>query len=176
LKTIARTLKKRSSTVFHSESVNESEETVMTQENLETTRRLFQAVEERNIAGVVAAYAPNVVIRDSASLPYGGIYHGLEGAKQHVERAAQAWMDLQPPEERKMDAVFLEAGEYVIALWRLKGRDVSSGRTLDSPTVSVYKLQNAKIVDSQMFYSDTSAISAFLRNSEGTVQFLAGDS
>jgi uncharacterized protein len=139
---------------------------VMTQENLETTRRLFQAVEARDIAGVVAAYAPNVVIRDSASLPYGGIYHGLEGAKQHVEGAAQAWRNLQPPEERKMDAVLLEAGEYVIALWRLKGRDVSSGRMLDSPTVSVYKLQNAKIVDSQMFYSDTSAI----------VRFLAGDS
>jgi uncharacterized protein len=137
-------------------------ENIMSQENLETTRRLFQAVENRDVAGVLASYAPEIVIRDAASLPYGGIYHGLEGAKQHVEGAAQTWNDLQPEAARKMDAVFLDAGEYVIVLWRLKGLEVSSGRTLDSPVVSVYKMRDEKIIESQMFYSDTAAIVRFL--------------
>jgi len=134
----------------------------MSQENVETIRRLFQAVENRNVSGVLGAYAPEISISDSASLPYGGTHHGLEGAKYHIEVAAQTWNDLQPSDERKMDAVFLDAGEYVIVLWRLKGRDTSSGRTLNMPTVSVYKMQNSKIVESQMFYSDTVAIAQFL--------------
>ena len=60
----------------------------MLQENIENTRRLFQAVEDRDIAGVLAAYDPEIVISDAESLPYGGRYYGLEGAKQHVEGAA----------------------------------------------------------------------------------------
>lgn len=136
----------------------------MSHENIETTCRLFKAVEERDVAGVLAAYDPEIVIRDSESLPYGGIYHGLEGAKQHIEVAAQTWNHLQPAAERKMDAVFLDAGEYVVVLWRLKGLETSSGRTLDAPTVSVYKMRGGKIVESQMFYSDTAAIAQFLES------------
>lgn len=76
---------------------------------------------------------PEIVIRDAASLPYGGIHHGLEGAKQHVEGAVQTWNHLQPEAARKMNGVFLDAGESVVVLWRLKGLEASSGRTLDSP-------------------------------------------
>jgi uncharacterized protein len=137
----------------------------MSQENIETTRRLFKAVEERDVAGVLAAYDPEIVIRDAESLPYGGIHHGLEGAKQHIEVAAQTWNPLQSEAERKMDAVFLDAGEYVVVLWRLKGLEVSSGRTLDAPTVSVYKMRDGKIVESQMFYSDT-AVMKFLEGKQ----------
>ncbi|NJO40273.1 MAG: nuclear transport factor 2 family protein [Cyanobacteria bacterium CRU_2_1] len=135
----------------------------MSHENLENTRRLFEAVEEFDVAGVLATYDPEIVIRDAESLPYGGTYHGLEGAKQHVEGAAQTWSPFKPSAaERKLDAVFLDSGEYVIVLWRLKGLEASSGRTLDSPTVSVYKMRDSKIVESQMFYSDSVAIAQFL--------------
>lgn len=135
----------------------------MSHENLENVRRLFEAVEEFDIAGVLTAYDSEIVIRDAESLPYGGIYHGIEGAKQHVESAAQTWNPFKPSAaERKLDPVFLDCGEYVIVLWRLKGLEVSSGRKLDSPTVSVYKLLGGKIVESQMFYSDTTAIVQFL--------------
>lgn len=134
----------------------------MSHENVEATRRLFRAVEERDVAGVLAAYDPEIVIRDAVSLPYGGIYHGLEGAKQHIEGAAQTWNPLKSADERKMDAIFLDAGEYVVVLWRLKGLEANSGRKLDLPTVSVYKMRDSKIVESQMFYSDTAAIVQFL--------------
>ena len=112
----------------------------MSHENIETARRLFKAVETRDVAGVLATYDSKIVIHDSASLPYGGVHHGLEGAKQHLEEAAQTWNHLQPEAVRKMNGVFLDAGEYVVVLWQLKGLGVSSGRTLDSPVVSVYKL------------------------------------
>lgn len=138
----------------------------MLQENVENTRRLFRAVEDRDVAGVLAAYAPEIVIRDAESLPYGGTYHGLEGAKQHVEGAAQTWNHLQPAAERKMDAIFLDSGDYVIVLWRLRGLAASRGSKLDSPVVSVYKLCGGKIVESQMFYSDTVSILQFLEGKQ----------
>lgn len=135
----------------------------MLNKNVETTRCLFKAVEEFDVAGVLAAYDPEIVIRDAESLPYGGTHHGLEGAKHHVEGAAKTWGPFKPSAtERKLDAVFLDSGEYVVVLWRLKGLDASIGRMLDVPTVSVYKMRDGKIVESQMFYSDTVAIAQFL--------------
>ncbi len=68
-----------------------------------------------------------------------------------------------------MDAVFLDAGDYVVALWRLKGLIPSSGRKLDLPAVSVYKMRGGKIVESQMFHEDTFAILQFL---EGDMHFV----
>jgi uncharacterized protein len=141
-------------------------EKFMSRENVENTRRLFQAVEDRDVAGVLAAYAPEIIIRDAESLPYGGVHYGIEGAKQHVEGAARTWDDLQPAAERKMDAVFLDSGDYVIVLWRLRGLETSSGRKLDLPVVSVYKMRDGKIVESQMFYSDTVTILQFLENKQ----------
>lgn len=134
----------------------------MSHENIETTRSLFKAVEQRDVAGVLAAYDPEIVIRDAVSLPYGGVHYGLKGAKQHIEGAAQTWNRLQPEDQRNMDAVFLDAGEYIVVLWRLKGLEAISRRTLDLPVASVYKMRGGKIVESQMFYSDTVAIAQFL--------------
>jgi hypothetical protein len=138
----------------------------MSQENIETTRRLFKAVEDRDVVGVLAAYDPEIVIRDAESLPYGGVYHGLEGAKQHIEGAAQTWNHLQSAAERKMDAVFLDSRDQVIVLWRLRGLATNNGRKLDLPVVSVYKMRNGKIVESQMFYSDTVSILQFLEENK----------
>ena len=133
----------------------------MSQENVDAARRLFKAVEERDLAGVLAAYDPDVVIREAASLLYGGEYHGLEGALRHASGYARAWAELQAPDDLATDPVFLDAGEYAVVLWRQRG-SASDGRKLDLPAVSVYKMRNGKIVESQMFHADTKAILQFL--------------
>jgi hypothetical protein len=38
----------------------------------------------------------------------------------------------------------------------------SNGERFDAPVVSVYKMRGSKIVESQMFHSDTKAILQFL--------------
>jgi ketosteroid isomerase-like protein len=134
----------------------------MSEKNKETVRRLFKAVEERDLAGVLAAYDENVVIREAESLPYGGEFHGHEGGQRHALGALEVWGNLQPPGERTMNAKFLDAGEdYVIVLWRQRGVS-SDGEKFDAPVVSVYRMRGGKIVESQMFHSDTKALMQFL--------------
>jgi hypothetical protein len=70
--------------------------------------------------------------------------------------------NLQPPGERSLNARFLDAGDdYVIVLWRQRGVS-SDGEKFDEPVVSVYKMRDRKIVESQMFHSDTKAVLQFL--------------
>lgn len=131
----------------------------MSQENVEIVRRLFEAVERRDLAGILAAYDENIIIREAESLPYGGIYHGFDGAQKHAAGYVQTWGNFQTTNEQKLDAEFLDAGEKVIVLWRQ--RAANGGRNFDSSAASVYKLRDGKIIESEMF-QDTAAILSFL--------------
>lgn len=134
----------------------------MSEENIEVVRRLFKAVEERDLPGVLAAYDESVVIREAKSLPYGGEFHGYEGAQRHALGAFEVWENLLPPGERTLNAKFLDASDdYVIVLWRQRGVN-SDGEKFDAPVVSVYKMGNSKIIESQMFHADTNAVLQFL--------------
>ena len=138
----------------------------MSEENVKTVRRLFRAVEERDLAGTLAVYDPEVVIREASFLPYGGVYHGHDGAKLHGQGFALVWSEFQPSEEKRLEAVFLDAGDQVVVLFRLKGLAANSGSKIDVPVVGVYRVRDAKVTESQMFYSDTSAILKFLAKSK----------
>lgn len=135
----------------------------MSQENVDAARRLFKALEERDLVGVLEAYDPDIAIREAASLVYGGVYHGLEGALRHASAYAQAWAALQTPADMATDPVFLDAGEYAVVLWRQRG-SASDGRKLDLPAVNIYKMRDGKIIESQVFHADTKAIQQFLES------------
>ncbi len=134
----------------------------MPTENVETVRRLFKTVEARDLAGMLAVYDHEIVIREASFLPYGGVHHGHEGAKLHAMSFVSTWNKFQPTDEKLTDAVFIDAGDRVVVLFRLKGLASKSGRKIDVPVVGVYQVRGGKVVESQMFYSDTSEILQFI--------------
>lgn len=58
----------------------------MSKENVEIVERLFEAVERRDRAGVLAAYDENIVIREAESLHYGGTFQGHAWSEQTRRR------------------------------------------------------------------------------------------
>src|SRR5215211_4010560 len=102
------------------------------------------------------------LIREPVSLPYGGEYRGLEGMRRHAAGWMRTLAVLQPGEERKLDAAFIDAGDYVVARWRLRARSPAGDGILDMPMVGIYELHDGKLVGAQMFYSDTAALLRFL--------------
>jgi hypothetical protein len=46
------------------------------------------------------------------------------------------WGKFQPGDEKRLDAVFLDAGDRVVVLFRLKGLAAESGRAIDVPVVA----------------------------------------
>lgn len=135
----------------------------MSKENVEIIRKLFEAVEKRDAAGVFGVYDENIVIREAPSLPYGGEFRGAEEAMKHAQGYRKIWDNLQTSAEQKMGAEILDAGDYVVVLWRQ--RAIRNGQNLDLSAASIYKLRNGKVVGSEMF-QDTAAILNFLADSK----------
>lgn len=134
----------------------------MRSDNLAVVRRLFDAVEHRDARVLTAVYAPDIVIREADSLPYGGVYHGHQGALQHAAGYLQTWHRMQSSRERNMLPRFLDAGEHVVVLWRQRARQIKTGATLDLPAVSVYRLHQQRIAESTMYHLDTAQLLRFL--------------
>jgi ketosteroid isomerase-like protein len=154
----------------------------MSQQHVETVKRLFDAVNRRDQLAILETYHPEVVIHEAASLPYGGDYHGHEGALAHVNAFYQTWEGLKQgvskpgvskpgvskelPEEvrREYSLLFLETTqEYVVVFGRNTALAPQSGRKLDVAEVWVFKMRDGKVAESWMLNQDTVAILDFLK-------------
>jgi ketosteroid isomerase-like protein len=133
-------------------------------EALATVRKLFQAVARRDAQGYFDAYHPDIVISEAPSLPYGGDYRGPEGVLRHAEAFRSTWDPFQTDKGRDLEPEILVAGDRVIVLWRLRA-DGPGGTHVDLPAVSMYRLQDGKIIESRMFHFDTAALVQFLESS-----------
>src|SRR5262249_53654798 len=133
--------------------------------NADVVRRLFNAVEHRDPAGVIAAYGSDIVIHEAGSLPYGGHYRGHEGALRHRQgfRAPRGRLPLHAA--RGLEPRIIADGDHIVVLWRHKAENIETGERIDLPAVSVYRMRERKIVDSRMFHFDTAALVEFLRRS-----------
>jgi ketosteroid isomerase-like protein len=134
----------------------------MTAENVEVLRRLFQAVEDRDIEPMYEIYAPDVVVQEALSLPYGGEHRGHDGVLEHGLGYLQTWDHLQVDEDKRLDPEFVDAGDRVFVCWRQRAHGID-GEQLDSPVVSVYELRDRRVVRSIMYHLDTASLLEFLR-------------
>ncbi|HYB34678.1 MAG TPA: nuclear transport factor 2 family protein [Mycobacterium sp.] len=132
---------------------------------IEVVRRLFAAVEQRDLEHVLACYSDDIEITKAAVLPWGGVWRGLEGVLAHAERFMRAWGVLQGPEEARLDGHFWDDGAgTVCAVFRHRAVDPATGARFDAPEVGIYKVHDDHVVCSQMFHADSAAVVAFLSN------------
>ena len=138
--------------------------------NIAVVRQMFEAVETRGNpegfaarwAAYLAIYDPDVVIHEPPSLPYGGDYSGDDAVARHAHAFSDAWQGLQSTTDRRLEPHILADGDHVIVLWRQKGTS-ADGDVFDMPAVSVYQIKDGRVVDSQMFHFDTTALAGFLK-------------
>jgi ketosteroid isomerase-like protein len=147
----------------------------MSQQQVETVKRLFDAVDRHDQVAILEAYHPQVVIHEAACLPYGGEYHGHEGALAHVNAFYQTWTGLKPsisrdrPEEvqREDSTVFLgTTQEYVVVFGQNRAVAPQSGRKLSVPEAFVFRMRDGKVAESWMLNQDTVAILEFLKEAQ----------
>ena len=145
------------------------------QQQVEIVKRLFEAVNRYDQAAILEAYHPEVVVHEAASLPYGGEFHGHEGALAHVNAFYQTWTGLKPSisrdlpgeAQRENSPLFLETTqEYVVVFGQNTALAPQSGRKLDVPEAFVFRMRDGKVAESWMLNQDTVAILEFLKEAQ----------
>ena len=136
-------------------------------QDLEVVQRLFSAVRVWDVEGLLACYDPAVVIIESAELPYGGTYTGLDGARRHALEFARTWHPwlVDPADQRP---VFLDSGTGTIAVcFRHQARNPETGSELDTPEVGVYEVAGGRVIASTMYHLNPAELAAFLAEQPG---------
>jgi ketosteroid isomerase-like protein len=138
----------------------------MSQQNLQIVKRLFSAVRQRDEAGVLEAYHPDIQIHESPSLPYGGDHHGHQQAIQHMKGYYRFWDPLRPPTGEHKEGIWLETtGDYVMVMWQEDAIMPGSGERIELPVIGVYKVQDGRVIESRMF-QDTAVVRDLAQNAQ----------
>jgi ketosteroid isomerase-like protein len=126
----------------------------MSEENVETVRRMWDAFLAADFQTALSFYAPDVEW-DGTNLPDGQIGRGHEAILGHVTRWAEAWEDWTVEVERVVEA----GSDRVILFMRERGRS-DSGLTMDERHAELYTLRDGKIVRRQGFSDPGQALEA----------------
>ncbi len=133
-------------------------------DNLDTLRR-FYAAEAAYLAGgggdfapIAATLDPDVVIRQPASLPYGGEWRGHAGFEAWMRAFAEQWaaMDVTGSE-------LFPVGDVVVSRSHVHATHKPTGRQVDWPLLQHVKFRDGRILELWPFYWDTATLLSQLR-------------
>lgn len=123
-------------------------------------RRAYEAYARGDLATVFALLDDKLTVRQTPLLPWGGERHGHEGARTFFQQLA-AHTSAQP-----VPSAYIDAGDDVAVIGRLKGHARSTGRPIDMDIVHVWTVRDGRLAAFSA-YIDTPAMLTALGESGG---------
>jgi uncharacterized protein len=103
-------------------------------------------------------FAPDVVLHQAETLPYGGTWRGHDGMERFFVAMSQTWADFEMVEQE-----FLSTSRTAVVLTQVHARARATGRGLDFPILQTIRVVDRRIIEVRPFYWDTAAIVAACR-------------
>jgi ketosteroid isomerase-like protein len=129
---------------------------VVHDDNVATVQRVYDAFHKRDANLIRELFAPDVAIWQTPELPWGGDYHGHDGAFTFLLKL------VENIESQVTTESLFAAGDHVVQTGRTRGRTVSTGEPFDVPEVHVWELRDGKVIRFTV-YIDTPAMLAALQ-------------
>ena len=133
----------------------------MSQENVETVRRLFDAVAQRDKATILSIYDPNFEWDGSRSrwgevLPGEARFRGHDGMRRFFRQYYETWENLEDEIQELIDA-----GDDVVSVVNTRGRGRMSGLDVEwAGNAGVWTIRDGKVVRVVWFPNRTEALEA----------------
>ena len=123
----------------------------MSAASLALVREMYDAFARRDGAALFARLHPDVELRQTELLPWGGHYRGHEGAREFFTRLREA-IDSAVTVERLIDA-----GDHVVAVGRTRGHTRPGGVAFDAAIAHVWTVLDGRVTRYEA-YIDTPAM------------------
>ena len=131
----------------------------MSQENVETIRDGLAELNAWNISGAGGIHEllsrllhQDVEWHDQSELPGASVHHGVREVEQHLTSAREA-LDYEAAELVEI----LDAGQAVLAHYRIRARGRASGAHVERESFYVYLFRDAKVERVDIFGSKSEA-------------------
>ena len=126
----------------------------MSSPGVAVVRGFNDALARGDVGGMLDFLDPEVEFRAPESLPWGGTFHGHEGFREFLAKV----FNQQPAEFSRELLEYLDAGERVVVLLRLRGAPNGGGKGFDVPEVHVWTVRDGKIVDFEGYFDTATAL------------------
>lgn len=128
------------------------------EKNLAAVQGVYEAYARKDVDAFLATLDPEVELFQSEEVPWGGTYHGREGALEFLQR-------LTGHVETTVDAKqFIMAGDRVVEVGYSRGHTKQGGTEFEIPEVHVWTMRDGKVVRFES-YLDTVQMSSVLEAS-----------
>jgi len=117
----------------------------MSQENVETLKRGFEAFNRGDINAMLEEFDPDVEWHTASDIPDSTVYRGHDGVASLIQEWVNSFEDFRVDAEELIDR-----GEYVVLSVVLRGRipgSLESDREVTLRRFGVDKVRNGKIVE-----------------------------
>lgn len=123
---------------------------------LEVVREYFEAVKRLDHQGVMSFIDPEIVAIEPVSLPYGGIYRGIDDFSKNLVPAlwGKLRLDINTCE-------LIGSGDKIAALLNVTFTSHATGNQITLPYVEIYTVRNEKIIEADIYPSDTQRLIDF---------------
>lgn len=118
--------------------------------NRATTKKIYEAMFAGDMETVKSFVAPDILIHEAESLPYGGTYRGPGGVDRLAALVYATWDD--------MDSRLVEVtagGEYAVALMHFSAKGRKTGKSFSFPITEVWRFRDGKAIEWRPIYFDT---------------------
>lgn len=133
----------------------------MAEELISTVRRFYEAMSRWDVESLSHSVAHDFQLDLPDSVPFGGTHHGYDG----VEASATLFRDyIDGPWAEPDD--FLDAGDALIVLGRLRGSGKQTGQEFEVPFAHVWTFADGAPSRCRVYY-DTAAVSAAIGAGSG---------
>ena len=109
-----------------------------------------------DLPGVQALLHPALRIDQPASLPHGGVHHGLDGMRQLGAPFAEHW------ERTIADPRIYDTGVVVVQITTQSWRAKTTGKSATVDVVELFTIIDGQISEIRVFQQDTAALLATL--------------
>jgi ketosteroid isomerase-like protein len=126
----------------------------MSKENVELTRRAFQAFNDRDLDAVLVGLHDDVKAFPRLAAVEGG-YRGHEGIRRWWAQLLDAFPDFHVEILEVRDL-----GEFVVLALRLRGRGAESDTPIDAAVWHVNQFRDGKVIGWRVYTSERDALEA----------------
>lgn len=128
-------------------------------DNVETIRKTYALFNERRIEEWLMLFDPDLDWHARADEPDAATHHGREGLLQLTEAWVASFPDLNVDAEE-----FVDLGDWVLGVTRLRGSGSASGIDVDDAYVFAHRFQGGLIVETWEYRSKEEALEAVGRS------------